>query len=71
MATDNLFILHLGALREDVSRIADGMAALSAEMRATRQHVAGLAALQDHDHVELAQIKMRLNRLERGLKGVS
>lgn len=48
-------------------RMSDRMTDLSVEMRATRQHVAGLVALQDHDHVELAQIKLRLERLEKRL----
>lgn len=68
MADNNFIIEHLQSIRTHVSRISDRMGTLSVEMRATRQNVAGLVTLQDHDHVEIAQVKMRLERLERRLQ---
>jgi hypothetical protein len=67
MNTEDQLFETLEALRADMVRMSDRMTDLSVEMRATRQHVAGLVALQDHDHVELAQIKLRLERLEKRL----
>ena len=67
MNTDYRMLNILRSLQSDVGRLADRMIDVSADMRATRQHVAGLVAVQDHDHVELAQIKLRLERIERRL----
>lgn len=57
----------LESIQIDLARVADRMTDVTVDMRATRQHVAGLVAVQDHDHVELAQIKLRLDRIERRL----
>jgi len=67
MTHEEILAEHLSAIRADMSRMANRMDAVAAEMRATRQHVAGLVALQDHDHVELSQIKLRLEHIERHL----
>ena len=56
---------HLSAIRTDIARVAEHMDTFTIEMRATRQIVAGMAALQDRDHVEVALIKKRLDRLDR------
>ncbi|MEM9178132.1 MAG: hypothetical protein AAGA89_00410 [Pseudomonadota bacterium] len=58
---------HMSAIRTDIARMAEHMDTFTIEMRATRQIVAGMAALQDRDHVEVALIKKRLDRLERRL----
>jgi len=57
----------LESIQADMVRMVDRMSDVTVDMRATRQHVAGLVAVQDHDHVELAQIKLRLDRIERRL----
>ena len=67
MNSENTVLEYLRAIRADMSRMADRMETVTVEMRATRQHIAGLAALQDHDHVEISQIKLRLDRIERRL----
>ncbi len=67
MNTDYRVIRALQTLQTDMGRLADQMTDVSVEMRATRQHVAGLVAVQDHDQVELRQIKLRLDRIERRL----
>lgn len=67
MTHEEILAEHLSAIQADMSRMANRMDAVAAEMRATRQHVAGLVALQDHDHVELSQIKLRLEHIERHL----
>lgn len=67
MNTETRVLKTLELLQTDMARLADRMTDVGVEMHATRQHVAGLVAVQDHDHVELAQIKMRLDRIERRL----
>ena len=67
MNSEKAYLQLLRAIRADVSRMADRLDTVTAEMRATRQHIAGLAALQDRDHVEISQIKMRLDRIGRHL----
>ncbi|NQY14138.1 MAG: hypothetical protein HRT81_09805 [Henriciella sp.] len=67
MSDENSVLENLSLMRVDLTRLADRMDRMSVEMRATLQHVAGLVALQDHDHVEITQIKLRLDRIERRL----
>ena len=67
MADENKLFEYLSSIKTDMSRLTDRMDTMSVEMRATRQHVAGVVALQDHDHVEITQIKLRLDRIERQL----
>ena len=67
MAKDNSVLEYLRVMQSDLRRLTQGLDTVSVEMRATRQHVAGLVALQDHDHVELATIKRRLDRIENQL----
>nr|WP_070958948.1 hypothetical protein [Hyphomonas sp. Mor2] len=68
MNTEQRVLETLETLQADLARLADRMTDVGVEMRATRQHVAGLVAVQDHDHVELAQVKRRLDRIERQLR---
>ena len=62
---ENLTLEHL---RADMTRMADYMATLSAEMRSMQQSMAGVRTLQDHDHADLAEVKVRLERIERRLE---
>lgn len=64
MAKNESVLEYLRAIESGLSRLAERLDTVSVEMRATRQHVAGLVAIQDHDHVELATIKRRLERIE-------
>jgi len=65
---DNLVLEHLRAIRGDMSKMADWMHTLSAEMTAIRQHLSGVMTIQDHDHGDLAGIKLRLERIEKRLE---
>ncbi|MEM8616589.1 MAG: hypothetical protein AAGF20_06605 [Pseudomonadota bacterium] len=51
-----------------MSRFADRMDTIAAEMRATRQTVAAIAGLQDHDHEDIAVIKTRIDQIEKRLE---
>ena len=65
---DNLPLEHLRAIRGDMSRMADRMETMSAEMTAIRQHLSGIVTIQDHDHGDIAAIKVRLDRIEKRLE---
>ncbi len=64
---ENLILDHLRAIRGDMSKMADRMDTMSAEMTAIRQHLSGVVTLQEHDHTDIASIKHRLERIERRL----
>ena len=65
---ENLVLEHLRAIRSDISKMADWMHTLSTEMTAMRQHLAGVVTIQNHDHGDVAAIKLRLERIERRLE---
>jgi hypothetical protein len=56
---DNLVLEHLRAIRTDMGKMADWMQTLSVEMTAIRQHLAGAVTIQEHDHGDIAAIKVR------------
>lgn len=64
----NLVLKHSRAIRGDMSKMADWMQALSVEMTAIRQHLSGVVTIQDHDHLDIASIKVRLDRIEKRLE---
>ncbi|MEM8687949.1 MAG: hypothetical protein AAGF81_11505 [Pseudomonadota bacterium] len=59
---------HLKAIRADMSKMADRMDTMSAEMSAIRQHLSGVVTLQEHDHSDIASLKARLDRIEKRLE---
>jgi len=65
---DNLMLDHLRAIRGDMSKMADWMQTMSVEMTAIRQHLAGIVTIQEHDHGDIAAIKIRLERIEKRLE---
>ena len=62
-----LMLEHLRAIRGDIVGIKDDMRAMRAEMTAMRQHLAGVITLQEHDHGDIAALKVRVERIERRL----
>ena len=64
---ENLLLEHMRAIRSDISRLADDMRVTRSEMTSLRQPMAGISTLQDQDHVDIASIKSRLERIERRL----
>lgn len=65
---ENLVLEHLRVIRTEMAKMADWMQTLSVEMTAIRQHLAGVVTIQEHDHTDLAAIKLRLDRIERRLE---
>lgn len=68
MDTDNILLEHMRAIRGHLARIDNAMDTLRAEMTATRHTVQGMQALQDHDHGDIAAIKLRIDRIEQRLE---
>lgn len=64
---DNLMLEHLRAIRGEMTKMADWMHTMSVEMTAIRQHLAGVVTIQEHDHGDIATIKIRLERIEKRL----
>jgi hypothetical protein len=64
---DNLVLEHLRGIRTEMGNMADWMHRISVGMTAIRQHLAGVVTIQEHDHADLAALKIRLDRIERRL----
>jgi chromosome segregation ATPase len=65
---ENLILEQLRAMRSDFGRMSERIDTLSAEMRAMRHQLSAVTTLQDHDHGDMASIKVRLDRIERRLE---
>ena len=65
---DNIVLEHLRAIRTDIAGMKDDMRGLRVEMTAIRQHLAGVVTLQEHDHGDIAALKVRIDRIERRLE---
>ncbi|GAA0770740.1 hypothetical protein E1180_11740 [Roseibium denhamense] len=64
---ENLILEHLRAMRSDIVGIKADLSTLKAEMTAMRQQMAGVITLQDHDHSDIAGLKLRIDRIEKRL----
>ena len=64
---ENLALEHLRGIRGEMGKMADWMHTMSVEMTAIRQHLAGVVTIQEHDHGDIARIKVRLERIEKRL----
>jgi hypothetical protein len=65
---ENLVLEHLRAMRGEMAKLADWMQTMSTEMTAMRHHLFGAITTQNHDHVDLSEIKVRLDRIEKRLE---
>jgi hypothetical protein len=65
---DSLVLEQLRAIRGDIGKIVNEMQTMRVEMTAVRQHIAGMMTIQEHDHVDIAGIKTRLDRIEKRLE---
>ena len=63
----DIMLEHLRVIRGDMTKMLDRMTTMSAEMTAIRQHLAGVVTLQEHDHGNIAALKIRVDRIERRL----
>jgi hypothetical protein len=64
---ENLVLEHLRGIRGEMGKMADWMHTMSVEMTAIRQHLAGVVTIQEHDHGDIAGIKLRLEKIEKRL----
>ncbi len=65
---DNPVLEQLRAVRGDLGKVVNEMQTMRVEMTAMRQHMAGMMTIQEHDHVDIAGIKNRLERIEKRLE---
>jgi argininosuccinate lyase len=69
---DNLVLHHLKALRHDIDTRLDKLIRshenLTAEVRVSNAHVAALVQNEVHTSARLAEIEVRLDRVERRLE---
>ena len=65
---DNLGLEQLRAIRGELGKVANEMQTMRVEMTTMRQHMAGMMTIQEHDHVDIAGIKTRLDRIEKRLE---
>jgi hypothetical protein len=65
---DNLLLEQSRVIRGDLGKLFNEMQTMRVEMTEMRQHMAGMLTIQEHDHVDLAGIKSRLDRIEKRLE---
>jgi hypothetical protein len=65
---ENLVLEHLRAIRGEMAKLADWMQTMSTEMTAMRHHLFGAITTQNHHHIDIAEIKVRLDRIEKRLE---
>ena len=65
---DSPVLEQLRAIGGDIGRLVNEMQTMRVEMTAMRQHMAGMMTIQEHDHVDIAGIKTRLDRIEKRLE---
>ena len=65
---DNLILEHLRVIRADMGSMKEELSGMRAEMLIIRQHMAGLLGSQTLHDGEIANIKVRLDRIEKRLE---
>jgi hypothetical protein len=65
---DSLVLEQLRIIRGDIGKVVNEMQTMRVEMTAMRQHMAGMMTIQEHDHIDIAGIKHRLDRIEKRLE---
>ena len=65
---DNLVLELLRSMRTDMAAMKDDMGTMRAEMMIIRQDVGGLVGCQTLHDVEMASVKVRLDRIEKRLE---
>jgi hypothetical protein len=65
---ESLVLEQLRVVRGEIGKLFSEMQTMRVEMTAMRQHMAGMLTIQEHDHVDIAGIKSRLDRIEKRLE---
>jgi hypothetical protein len=65
---DNLVLEQLRALRGENAKILNWMQTIGSEVTAIRQHLMGVITTQEQDHADIAEINVRLDRIEKRLE---
>ena len=64
---DNLVLEYLRAIRSDMAKMANEMHSMRIEMTAMRHVMTGHSIQLDHDDTEIADLKTRVDRIEKRL----
>jgi hypothetical protein len=65
---EHLMLEHLRVIRADMGSMKEEMSGMRAEMLIIRQHMAGLLGGQTLQDAEIANLKVRLDRIEKRLE---
>jgi hypothetical protein len=65
---ESLVLEQLRVIRGDIGKLVNEMQTMRVGMTAVRQHMAGMLTIQEDDHVDIAGIKSRLDRIEKRLE---
>ena len=65
---ESLVLEQWRVVRGEIGKLFGEMQTMRVEMTAIRQHMAGMLTIQEHDHVDIAGIKSRLDRIEKRLE---
>jgi hypothetical protein len=65
---ENLILEHLRAMRSDIASINDEIRGIRSEMRAMKQHMAGFMTHEVTQDGEIAELKHRVERIEKRLE---
>ncbi|MBO3760590.1 hypothetical protein J5J10_06625 [Ciceribacter sp. L1K23] len=65
---ENLILEHLRVMRTDIASLKEEMVGMRSEMRAMKQHMAGFMTDETRQDGEIAELKLRLDRIEKRLE---
>jgi len=64
---ENLILEHLRVMRSDIASINDELRGMRSEMRAMKQHMAAFMTHEITQDGDIAELKIRLDRVEKRL----
>ncbi|MBC2773875.1 hypothetical protein H6M51_13500 [Rhizobium sp. AQ_MP] len=65
---ENLILEHLRIMRTDISSLKEEMVGMRSEMPAMKQYMAGFMTDEARQDGEIAELKLRLDRIEKRLE---
>jgi len=65
---DSLVLEQLRIIRGEMGKLVNEVQTIRVEMTAMRQHISGMLTIQEYDHVDIAAIENRLDRIEKRLE---
>lgn len=65
---ENLILEHLRVMRTDIASLKEEMVGVRSEIRAVKQYMAGFMTDETRQDGEIAELKLRLDRIEKRLE---